>query len=171
MESKKPKIRFFPEYLCDHVLWETKNEITEKVVLSTSAVEKSRIIINLHNDTLNPLYQGFPSFWQEKLCVFYNSKGTELFQLICYEIGDKFEIVNHFLGMHEHPELNFFLNDPVGYCLSHGVTFGDQKVLLKEVRNEQARYLQYEEFVLSNRLEEAFDMYLNYTWGSRSSQS
>ena len=173
MESKKPRIRFFPEHVGSDVLWGNDTETTEaygypinstKINLSATAIEKSRIVSNMFSDSLNPLYQSFPSFWRENLCVVYNAMIVELYLLICHELGDTFEILNCFEEMHQDPKLMPFTNDPIGYCLSCGISFGDKQTFLEEVKVEQARYLQYEHLVLAKRLEEAFTIYVDPTW-------
>lgn len=157
----KPPIKFMLDYSC-FPLWTNDKELQakydynidlEKIGLTPETIKKAEIIVSMFYDRLNPLYQNFPSFWREKLCVYYNKKVADVYDNICLEIGDRFEIINVVGEFSEDKERLSFLNNPVDYCLQRGISFGDATTLIEEVAAEQAKYLQYEKLVLSNQLQ------------------
>ena len=128
------------------------NIALEEIGLTVETIKKAEIIVSMFYDGLNPIYQGFPSFWREELCVYYNQKVADVYESVCWEIGDRFKIINLTGKFTEDEKRGSFVDAPVNYCLQHGINFGDTTTLIQEVAAEQAKYLQYEKLVLSNQL-------------------
>lgn len=136
----------------------------EEIGLTTKTSEKAEIVVSMFYEGLNPIYQCFPSFWREKLCVCFNQKVTDVYDSICSEIGNEFEIINLTEKLSEDKRRASFLNDPVGYCLQYGVSFRDGNELVKEVEAEHIKYLRFEKLVLSNQLQWNESMSLRTFW-------
>ena len=171
----KPQIKFMLDYSCSP-LW-TNDEKTrtrydynidlEEIGLTTKTSEKAEIVVSMFHESLNPIYQGFPSFWREELYIYFNQKLTNVYDSICLEIGNEFEIINLAEKLSEDKKRSPFLDDPVHYCLQHGVRFRDGDELVKEVESEQIKYLRFEKLVLSNQLQWNESMTLRTFWSAR----
>lgn len=171
----KPKIKFMLDYSCSF-LWtydeETRKKYgfeifpreTKEIGLSTATIQEGELIVDMFYDSLNPIYQAFPSFWREKLCIYFNKKVANVYRNICLETSDKFEIIDLTGKFSEDKRLSEFLGDPVNYCLQRGINFGDANSFIKELEEEQQKYLQYEELVLSDQLKWNESMILEIIW-------
>jgi hypothetical protein len=171
----KPQIKFRLDYSCSP-LWTNDEETRTKydynidlkeIGLTTKTSEKAEIVVSMFYESLNPIYQGFPSFWREKLCVDFNQKVTDVYDSICMEIGNEFEIIDFTEKLSEDKRRSSFLNDPVDYCLQHGVRFRDGDELVKEVESEHIKYLRFEKLGLSNQLQWNESMSLRTFWSDR----
>ena len=169
------QIKFMLDYSCSP-LWTSDRELQakygynidlKKIGLSTETIKKAEIVVSMFYDSLNPIYQMFPSFWREELCVEFNQKVADVYKNICWEISNRFEITDLTRKFTEDEERRSFVDDPVHYCLQHGISFGDASTFIQEVKTEQTKYLQYEKLVLSNRLQWNESMSLRTLWSDR----
>ena len=87
----KPQIKFMLDYSCSP-LWTNDEEIQvkygynidlEEIGLTTKTIKKAEIVVSMFGDSLNPIFQVFPSLWREELCIYFNQKLADVYDSIC----------------------------------------------------------------------------------------
>ena len=97
------------------------------------------------------------------MCDYYNSKVKRLYDRICDEIGEFYEIVFFEWNFRsEDPDLERFLNDPASYSKTEGVSFGERSTIIKRLNCKLKGVPTEAELGLINEVKEAYAHYLNY---------
>ncbi|GAB4216065.1 MAG: hypothetical protein OHK0012_17570 [Synechococcales cyanobacterium] len=150
----KPTLRFQLDY-CASPLWNKEGNIgnIQRLGVSPQTEQLANELTSYLYDHLNPVYQGFPSFWGEDLCQWFNGRVLVLYEQLCRELSDCFDLVfaeTTFYPLHRDPDVDVLLRDPVGYCQEHGVNYGqDEAALIAEVEQAYQDYLVFAQQVLS----------------------
>lgn len=138
------------DYGC-YPLWAIDDEIRERFGYNISELDKLGLsastikLINLnskyYDSRLNPIYQGFPSFWSGRMHAFFQFSIKYLLEKINKEIGDRYQIENHEMEEFDR-EIDIeridsfvaeFVNDPVKYAIENGISFHSEESLRQEI--------------------------------------
>ena len=155
----KPRLRFVFDYGCNP-LWSTDDITNEKfgyhiddlskLGLSNKTIKLAEHCSDMFYNYLNPVYQGFPSFWSGRMYAFFQFSIKRLFDQIGNEIGMEYEIQNEELDRFNEiidsnkidSDLSSFVSNPVDFALKKGVNFRSEEELKREIRNT---YKEWEE--------------------------
>ena len=155
----KPKLRFVFDYGCNP-LWSADDMTNEKfgyhiddlskLGLSAQTITLAEHCSDMFYSYLNPVYQGFPSFWSGRMYAFFQFSIKRLFDHIVNEIGTEYEIKNEELERFNQiidsnkidADLTTFVNNPVAFAIKNGVNFRSEEELNNEI---QMSYTAWEE--------------------------
>ncbi|MFT7590636.1 MAG: hypothetical protein ACI9UJ_000547 [bacterium] len=157
----KPRITFMFDYGCSP-LWLVDEEVGnefgynidafDKLGLSKPTIQLIEVNCAYYETKLNPVYQGYPSFWSGRMHIFFQLSIKALLENIKNEIGDKYTLEDHItngLGKPIDPELvdNLvvnFVKDPVQYSKENGVNFQSEGNLRSEISEAYKTWVERE---------------------------
>ncbi|MCC7318247.1 MAG: hypothetical protein IT219_06905 [Bacteroidales bacterium] len=113
----------------------------EGLGLRPETVALLNAVTRLYQNRLNPVYQGFPSFWSGQMFVAFQHLVKQAYEQVVQELGDRFEVKNGELALTTETihvekidaDLQAFLADPALFAREHGVVFGSVEELKREV--------------------------------------
>jgi len=132
----KPRIKFMFDYGCSP-LWFVDDTVADefgynidefkKLGLSQSTIQLIELNCAFYESQLNPVYQGYPSFWSGRMHVFFQSNMLSLLEVIKNEIGHKYDVENHQSNAVNVQMIDAivsdFVQDPVAFSVKNGITF------------------------------------------------
>lgn len=141
------KIKFMLEY-AESPLWAIGDEAQAKygynidlkdLNLHPNTIIRIKTMTQLYWEKLNPIYQGFPSFWSGRMNVSYQTLVNLVFNEIENQIGQYHEIINEEISFLTESinvdkidlQLKDFISDPSYYSDKKGITY-KCKIDLKE---------------------------------------
>ena len=164
----KPRITYMFDYGC-FPLWLVDEEVGDefgynidvdecaKLGLSESTIQLINLNCAYYETKLNPVYQGYPSFWSGRMHTFFQLNSRFLLEKIVSDIGDKFLVKNHITN-----ELSTridieqvdalvaeFVHDPVHYSNMNDVTFQSEGNLRIEIAEAYVVWVEKEVKILS----------------------
>jgi len=165
-DGEEYKFKFMLDYGCN-CLWgfdeKTQNkygyhieDLTE-LGLSKETIKLNDLVDELNCTYLNPIYQGFPSFWSGEMHKYFQSKVTELYKNIEKEVGNLYEIILHESSKDliekeiNMAEINNFIEDfianPIKY-IPKGIYIKDEIIFKKEITEEYNKWKEKEKRIL-----------------------
>jgi hypothetical protein len=83
--------------------------------LSDALAEELDRLADWHDTSLNRTDPDHPSLWRQPECVAFNADVRSALVRLAGELGDSWELVEEFRDLAEDPDLDRYLEDPVGF--------------------------------------------------------
>ena len=148
--SERMKIEFKLDYT-ESPLWSADDEAKQRygyyienlklLGLQANTIVKVGSLTNLFCKRLNPIYQGFPSFWSGRMVYSFQNFTKHVYSLIEEELFGRVELINSEKKLLTEEididrideEFKNFLGNPAKYCDLKGISYSTKERLKIEL--------------------------------------
>ena len=109
--------------------------------LKPDTIDQIHLMMEMFGEMLNPVYQGYPSFWSGRMFALFQRFANKVYQQLLDELGESVEVENREKAFLTEPievekidmELLMFLADPAKFSDENGVVYGSKEALKLDV--------------------------------------